>query len=60
MSERNRKNKKKIYQKPELKIIDLAADEVLGVGCKTSSTAAAEFSTSTMGCLVAGCSVNGS
>jgi hypothetical protein len=33
--------KRKIYQKPEITIIDLAADEVLAGGCKTVSTTAA-------------------
>jgi hypothetical protein len=33
--------KRKIYQKPELTIIDLAAEEVLAGGCKTPTTMAA-------------------
>jgi hypothetical protein len=33
--------KRKIYQKPEITIIDLAADEVLATGCKAVSTPAA-------------------
>jgi len=31
---------KKQYEKPMLHVIDLAADEVLGVGCKATSGAA--------------------
>jgi hypothetical protein len=31
------REEKKPYEKPTLHVIDLAADEVLGVGCKTSS-----------------------
>jgi hypothetical protein len=33
--------KRKIYQKPEMTIIDLAADEVLAAGCKTTTTSGA-------------------
>lgn len=29
-------NNKQVYEKPRLRIIQLAAEEVLGVGCKTS------------------------
>jgi hypothetical protein len=32
---------KKNYQKPEVTVIDLAADEVLAAGCKSATTAAA-------------------
>ena len=36
----NKKNKKpkKTYQKPELQTIDLAADEVMAIGCKTNTS----------------------
>ena len=35
MSEKN-KQKKRPYDKPDVKIIELVADEVLAVGCKTN------------------------
>jgi len=38
MIEQTAKKGKKPYQKPELKVIDLAAEEVLAVGCKTISS----------------------
>ena len=31
------KKKKDVYQKPRLRTIELAAEEVLGVGCKLTS-----------------------
>lgn len=31
------KDKRREYEKPELRSIDLAADEVMAVGCKTVS-----------------------
>ncbi len=41
MKETARKNKAKLpYEKPELKTIDLAAEEVLVVGCKTDGSVA--------------------
>ena len=50
--------KRKIYQKPEITIIDLAADEVLATGCKTAVTTAAP---GTPFCVaMGGCSVIGS
>lgn len=33
----NQMNQKKPYEKPSLRIIELAAEEVLGIGCKTAS-----------------------
>ena len=41
MTKDENKAQKKDYQKPEVTIIDLAADEVLATGCKTASTSAA-------------------
>jgi hypothetical protein len=35
MQDKKQKKIKKIYLKPEIRVIDLAADEVLAVGCKT-------------------------
>ena len=35
----NKKEKnKQVYEKPKLRVIELAAEEVLAVGCKTSFT----------------------
>lgn len=34
-SENDDKSGKRVYEKPLLRVIDLAADEVLGTGCKT-------------------------
>ncbi len=36
-NEQNQKQAKKIYTKPELRRIELAAEEVLSVGCKMIS-----------------------
>jgi hypothetical protein len=37
MSEKNDSKAKEPYEKPQLRPIELAADEVLGVGCKSKS-----------------------
>ncbi|MCU0600576.1 MAG: hypothetical protein MUE70_15120 [Desulfobacterales bacterium] len=53
--------KKKPYQKPEINIIDLAADEVLALGCKTPTTVT--ISNSTLpgpGCATQNCLNTGS
>lgn len=34
-----KEKQKKAYQRPEVKVIELAAEEVLAVGCKTESSA---------------------
>jgi hypothetical protein len=52
--------KKKPYQKPEIKIIDLVADEVLAIGCKTPTTVTVASSGPGPGCLAQNCSNNGS
>lgn len=52
------KKEKKPYQKPEVKVIDLVAEEVLSVGCKTQISAGAGRSPIT--CLLAPCSGKGS
>lgn len=36
MQHKQAKEKKDPYEKPKLRIIELSAEEVLGVGCKTS------------------------
>lgn len=33
-----KKDTKRLYEKPRLRTIELAADEVLSAGCKTAST----------------------
>jgi len=33
-SSKNEREEKIAYEKPELKVIELVADEVLGIGCK--------------------------
>jgi hypothetical protein len=35
MQHKQDKGKKDLYEKPKLRIIELSAEEVLGVGCKT-------------------------
>ena len=40
MNHRNEKGKEKLpYEKPEIKVIELAAEEVLGIGCKIDGAA---------------------
>jgi len=34
--EQNKQKAKKVYKKPKLRKIELAADEVMGIGCKLS------------------------
>jgi hypothetical protein len=38
MQHKQNKETKDPYEKPKLRIIELSAEEVLGVGCKRSST----------------------
>lgn len=46
---------KKPYQKPELKTIELVADEVLGIGCKNdSSSAPTGFTCTSNNCQITG------
>jgi hypothetical protein len=52
------KKEKKTYQKPEIKAIDLVAEEVLSVGCKTQTHAGAGRSPIT--CKLSPCSGIGS
>jgi hypothetical protein len=53
---------KKPYQKPEIQVIDLAADEVLAIGCKTPTTVIASGSAGLPGpgCAAQSCSTSGS
>ena len=45
------------YEKPKLRVIDLAAEEILGIGCKTSTTGGQANPTS---CLTLPCIQDGS
>jgi hypothetical protein len=38
MSSRRERENKRAYEKPRLRVIELAAEEVLGVGCKTTES----------------------
>jgi len=48
---------KKRYQKPRLRTIELAAEEVLAIGCKTVGSPAP---TSIISCMTLGCAGDGS
>ena len=50
-------NDKEVYQKPRLRVIELAVDEVLAVACKTTFSAPA---VNGHGCLTGVCSHRGS
>jgi hypothetical protein len=49
---------KKAYEKPQIRIIELAADEILAAGCKTNSASPAVGGGVT--CAVRGCAAIGS
>jgi hypothetical protein len=53
------KNEKKHYQKPELEVIDLAAEEVMAVGCKTPVSTGTGMPAAP-NCILAHCAANGS
>ncbi|MBN1355347.1 hypothetical protein JXA40_03645 [bacterium] len=57
-SSRPSKNDKRQYEKPRLSIIELVADEVLGVGCKFADSGTAPLDP--LSCVGAGCSQPGS
>ena len=48
---------KRVYEKPRVRSIKLAADEVLAKGCKMATPSAGFLNT---GCLAGGCFNNGS
>ncbi len=52
----NEKKEKKPYGKPELAVIDLAAEEVLFTGCKLASSGNAPFN---IPCIANSCSAAG-
>lgn len=60
MNSNFREKEKKPYEKPEIRAIDLAADEVLAVGCKTPTTFPVSGGGPAPGCLTNTCSQDGS
>ena len=56
MSTEARPQKRLPYEKPKLRVIDLAAEEVLGVGCKMGGSRAERNNT----CISGSCSALGS
>lgn len=56
MSSRPQRQKKRAYEKPRLRVIELAAEEVLAIGCKTNS----ESASGSTPCWLNGCSQLGS
>jgi len=55
-SEKKSEGTVRTYEKPELRVIELAADEVLAVGCKTQSKPASSGTP----CWIRFCSYKGS
>jgi hypothetical protein len=52
--DQTKENKKRAYEKPRLRMIELAAEEVLAVGCKTDANPTS--GTSGLGCIMTFCS----
>jgi hypothetical protein len=59
MLKQTTKKKKKPYQKPEIEVIDLAAEEVMAVGCKTPISRGTGLPAGP-NCIIARCAANGS
>ena len=57
MKQANNQSPKRPYQKPRLRTIKLAADEVLAKGCKMATPSMGRQNT---GCAAGGCFGNGS
>jgi len=57
MKQANPQSPKRRYEKPRLRTIKLAADEVLAKGCKMATPSAGRQNT---GCAAGGCFGNGS
>ena len=57
-TEENGKTCRQPYKKPELRVVELEANEVLATGCKTSTGATAFGAAS--GCLSNSCASDGS
>jgi hypothetical protein len=49
---------KRVYEKPELTVIDFSADEVMAVGCKVSTGGSSKLASP--GCFVSSCFQEGS
>ena len=58
MIKQTKKEEKKPYHKPEVKVIELAAEEVLAVGCKTAVSPGVGLPAAN--CILARCAANGS
>ena len=50
MSTEAEQQRKRPYEKPKLRVIDLAAEEVLGIACKTATTGASGTSCASGSC----------
>jgi hypothetical protein len=59
MTKQTAAKEKKPYQKPEIEVIDLAAEEVMAVGCKTT-VSRGTGAPSQPNCILAHCAANGS
>jgi hypothetical protein len=55
MDSKAKREKRRPYEKPKLRVIELAAEEVLGIGCKIGGEGASGIST----CAGGGCSAPG-
>lgn len=58
LTDKTTKKGGKAYQKPEVTVVGLAADEVLSVGCKTQVSPGVGLPAAN--CILAKCSGNGS
>lgn len=57
MSDKSDNGAKKLYEKPQLRVIELVAEEVLGVGCKSNRGG---FNVGASPCIANRCVKNGS
>ena len=58
LTKKNTQQGGKAYQKPEIRVVELAADEVLSVGCKTTTSPGTGLPAAN--CILARCSGDGS
>jgi hypothetical protein len=58
MKQESTELQKQPYEKPRLRVIELTAEEVLAVGCKTASSGTAPRKAPP--CMVSGCAKKGS
>jgi hypothetical protein len=56
--EQEKDKNKRSYEKPILRVIELSAEEVLGIGCK-QATGSTNFG-NPVGCIASPCSASGS